>query len=348
MYLKQNVGIDLSMESFEVNFSALDYNFEKHCLGTTKFINENKGFNKLIAWVDKHCTPDIDVSFTIEFTGVYYERLAYFLKENNKVVHMVIPSKSKKYCQSLSIASKTDKLDARALSWMGLERKLPEWNPISTLFLSMRTLTREREELLKERTITLNRIHSLGFKEKSSKSTLERLEARLKLINEHIEEVEKEIYEIIKSDDNLHKNFQRVTTIPGVAFVTLATILAETDGFAAIKNQKQLTSYAGYDVKLMESGKYKGKSKISKQGNAHIRRVLHFPALTAIRYNISLSVFYGRVNDKKSKPMIAGVAVQRKLLCLIYAIWKSGDVYDPKYEANKQKSRMTIESSYSG
>jgi len=113
-----------------------------------------------------------------------------------------------------------------------------------------------------------------------------------------------------------------------------------TNGFEAIYNQKQLTSYAGLDVKIKESGKYIGKSKISKQGNAHIRRVLHFPAQTAIIHNKPMSVFYKRVNDKKKKPMIAGVGVQRKLLCLIYTLWKNDTTFDPFYEINKYTKIM--------
>lgn len=335
MNLKQNVGIDLSMDEFEANLSVIDNTFDKKCLGTRKFANNENGFNTLTAWVEKHKDKSLEESYTLEFTGVYYERFAYYLKEKGKVVHMVIPSKSKKYCESLSIASKTDKLDAQALSWMGLERKLRAWEPISLVFLSLRTLTREREELLREKTVVQNQMHATGKKVQSPETTIARYEARLDLILIQIEEIEGEIKKMITAHENLNQKFKKVVTIPGVALVTAATVIAETNGFSAILNQKQLTSYAGYDVMLKESGRYKGKSKISKQGNAHIRRVLHFPAQTAIIYNKPMTVFYERVNAKKIKPMIAGVGVQRKLLCLMYTIWKTDRVFDPNFETNK-------------
>ena len=335
MILKQNVGIDLSMEKFDVNISVIDPTFEKHCLGTSQFENNYEGFLSFIEWIEKHKDSSFEESYTIEFTGVYYEQLAYFLRNQNKIVHMVIPSKSKKYCESLSIASKTDKLDAQALAWMGLERKLRTWEPLSNLFLSLRSLTREREELLKERTAISNRLHAVDHKASPSKATIVRYNERLDLINDQIGEIESEIREMIKSDEKLNRKVENINSIPGVALITIATVVAETNGFASILNQKQLTSYAGYDVKLRESGKYKGKSKISKQGNTHIRRVLHFPAQTAITYNKPIGVFYERVNAKKVKKMIAGVAVQRKLLCLMYTIWKTDRVFDPNYETNK-------------
>lgn len=67
---------------------------------------------------------------------------------------------------------------------------------------------------------------------------------------------------------------------------------------------------------------------------------MHFPAQTAITYNKPLSMFYERVNAKKNKAMIAGVGVQRKLLCMIYSIWKSEKAYDPYYEINRRHSQI--------
>lgn len=334
-YLKQNVGIDVSMDDFEVNLSLLDKTFEKKCLGTGKFPNTPDGFTRFSSWMEKKKQTGINETYTLEFTGVYYERLAYFLKEKGKTVHMVIPSKAKKYCESLSIASKTDKLDAQALSWMGLERKLKQWKPVSKFFLELRTLTREREEILKEKTVVQNRMHANTFKANSSNNARERYNERINLLNQQVDQIEKEMHQLIKQDQKLENKVSKILTIPGVGFITAVTVLAETNGFAAILNQKQLTSYAGLDVKLRQSGKYIGKSKISKQGNSHLRRILHFPAQVAAMHNKPLSIFYERVNSKKIKPMIAGVAVQRKILCLIYCLWKNNTVFDPNYEYNK-------------
>lgn len=340
MLLKQNVGIDMSMESFDVNLTVLDDQFKKQCLGSRKFNNDIEGYKALVAWVNKRKDHQVRISFTIEFTGVYYEQLAYFLRGQNESVCMVIPSKAKRYCQSLSYASKTDKLDAQSLSWMGLERELRLWEPLSLLFLNMRNLTREREELLKERTVTKNRLHAAKKQALGQLNSVRRYHDRITMLNAQIDEIENELMKLLKEDEVVYDKFKNVITIPGVAFITAATIISETNGFAAILNQKQLTSYAGYDVKLNESGVFKGKTKISKQGNAHIRRVLHFPAQTAIIHNKPLSVFYERVNERKNKPMIAGVAVQRKILCLIYTLWKTDKTFDPYYEINKYRESL--------
>ncbi|MBK6681628.1 MAG: transposase [Ignavibacteriales bacterium] len=58
---------------------------------------------------------------------------------------IVLPSKSKKYMQSLSIKSKTDKVDAKNLARFALERKHDLWQPPTETFRKLRDLTRERE-----------------------------------------------------------------------------------------------------------------------------------------------------------------------------------------------------------
>ena len=117
--------------------------------------------------------------------------------------------------------------------------------------------------------------------------------------------------------------------------MSAATVVGETLGFTGFTNAKQLTSYAGFDVVLKESGAYKGKTRISKKGNKNIRRALYMPAMTAVRCNPTLKKFYERVKPTKAKPMIALVAVERKLLVLMYSLWKNEINYDPEYEQKK-------------
>ena len=52
----------------------------------------------------------------------------------------------------------------------------------------------------------------------------------------------------------------------------------------ASANQRQLVSYAGYDVIENQSGNRSGKTRISKKGNSRIRRILHLPAFNAVRF----------------------------------------------------------------
>ncbi|MBX0333141.1 IS110 family transposase [Pontibacter sp. HSC-14F20] len=143
--------------------------------------------------------------------------------------------------------------------------------------------------------------------------------------------------ELVEGNQHLAQKIHYLESIPGVSFISAATVVGETCGFNEISSAKQLASYAGYDVVLKESGTYRGSTKISKKGNSHIRSMLHMPSMTAVRVNPTLKLFYNRLKPNKAKPIVALVAVQRKLLLLMYSLYKKNEYYDPRFEIKKQQ-----------
>jgi hypothetical protein len=108
------------------------------------------------------------------------------------------------------------------------------------------------------------------------------------------------------------------------------------NGFQLFSSAAQLTSYCGYDVVENQSGKRKGKTRISKKGNAHIRKALHFPALNVVRFKTgTFPDLFERILDRTRIPMKGYVAVQRKLLCLIFTLWKKEQAFDPQFHLVK-------------
>ena len=151
-----------------------------------------------------------------------------------------------------------------------------------------------------------------------------------------------------KTGFNQFVKWSRKEALKGMGFMTVVTILAETNGFALITNRKQLTRYAGLDVPAHQSGPVDPKRHISKQGNVHIRTALYFPAIVSTQYNPQMKDFYGRLCARKTQSKMIGVtAAMRKLLLLIYSLWKSGEEYDPERDmpvsSKKKKEAETPE-----
>ncbi|MBD99111.1 MAG: hypothetical protein CMO34_04640 [Verrucomicrobia bacterium] len=157
----------------------------------------------------------------------------------------------------------------------------------------------------------------------------------IKEIDKQIATVKVEIENLINKDEHLKSKVDKLLSIKGVGVLTVATIIAETLGFQFVKNVKQLASYAGYDVVQRESGtSIKGKTKISKKGNRYIRNALYFPAMVACRYNESLKNTYIRIIEKKPSKMVGQIAIQRKLLILLYTLWKKDEMFIENYQKN--------------
>lgn len=329
--MKQNVGIDISKDDFKSSLSVLTSEFDVLTLGAKTLANSANGFTDLLEWVKATGEEKIAPTFTMEATGVYYESLAYFLIEQGYEVYVVLPNQSKKYAESLGAKSKTDKIDAKILAQMGIERKLRSWRPLSPCFITLKQLTRERDAIIQERTNVGNQLHAYKHQGKINSTSIGRSEKRIVILNAQIKEIEKEIAEVVKHDKKLNERFNNIQSIPGVGLITAVTIVAETNGFASINSIKQLTSFAGLDVRIIESGLWKGKSRISKKGNSHIRKALYFPTFTKIKIDNKTQQYYERLKLKKAKPMIAAVAIQRKLLGLIYTLWKKDEKFNPNY-----------------
>jgi hypothetical protein len=235
----------------------------------------------------------------------------------------------------LGIKSKTDKIDAEILSQMGLERNLPNWEPLSPNFRILKQLTRERDTLIVTSTRIKNYQHAYKHQGKVLEDSVVRTEELLVFLEHQKKTIETEIETVVSNDAPLKERLSYVLSIPGVGFITAVTIVAETNGFASVNNLKQLTSYAGLDVKIQESGQWKGKPKISKKGNKYIRKALYFPTFTKIKYDATTKEKYDRMKEKKGIPMVAAVTQQRKLLGLICTLWNKQEMFRPTMTDNQ-------------
>ena len=303
----------------------------KH-LRTKSFKNSKQGFESLIQWLCKLSDQTAPLHFTMEATGVYYESLAYHLWELDHIVHVLLPTKVKKFAESLNIKSKTDKVDSKILGQMGVERSLFKWSLSSKIYRTLRTLIRERQQLIKERTRCKNQLHAEMHTAEPLRTTLTRIRNHIKYLNKQVDAIEKELEKIVSKDSYVAQKVKNISTVPGLSKITIVTVISETFGFANISSIKQLSRCAGYDVQIRESGKWKGKSRISKKGNSHIRRALYMPSLSSVTHSATYNKFYNRLNDKKKNGLISGTAVQRKLLGLIYTLWKKDEVYIEDYQ----------------
>jgi transposase len=71
----------------------------------------------------------------------------------------------------------------------------------------------------------------------------------------------------IRSNKEMATKVENICTVKGLSDLTVATIVAETNGFELFDNQKQVVSYEGYDAVENQSGNQVSKAKISKKGN---------------------------------------------------------------------------------
>jgi len=327
--IRQSIGIDISKDSFDACISQIDNELNIKILATRKFKQSSNGFEELVNWVEKRINENVAIIFIMEATGVYHEQLAWFLHHQGHALSIILPSKAKKYIQSTDYKTKTDKVDAKALAQLGLERKMREWKPLSKNIYLLRALTREIDELNEERTALKGRLHAKDHAYHDYPKISKRVASRLKLIEKQIIQVRSQIEKTVEKDPVLKEKIAKLTSIKGVGFHTATVVIAETNGFEGIEKQGQIASYAGLDIVKNDSGTKQSKGRISKKGNARLRKILFMPGFNVIRFEVPVfKNLYNRLINKGKSKMQVYVAIHRKLLTILWTLWKNDAFFD--------------------
>ncbi len=144
------------------------------------------------------------------------------------------------------------------------------------------------------------------------------------------------------------RNIELLDEIPGIGFLTAATLIAEIGDFSLFNSPKALTAFFGLDPSVNQSGKFNGdRNKISKRGTRIGRRILFTIAMASIRttrngkeINPVLKEFYtSKCVSKKKKAAL--VAVMHKLLHYIFAVLRDQKPFEIRKPDDHQTWRTT-------
>lgn len=340
--VKQVVGVDVAQKELVVCLGRMHDDWKPELCASKGFANTSKGFEALLAWLKKQTSEGISTRFVMEATGVYHEAFAHFLVDQDKEVSIVLPNKMSNYMRTLDVKTITDKTSSEAIARFGLERNLDTWKKPRPILFQMKQLTRERDQIVQERTVAKNQLHAEEVGAYPLKSSLNRIKQRIKLLDKQEDAIMEELTELIHQDQEIKETVDRMCSIPGIGLLTAAVILSETNGFELIRNKRQLASYAGFDVTEKQSGtSVKSKPRISKRGNKYLRKALYMPTLSVVKSNEHFKAFFARLVSKHGIKMKAAVAVQRKLLELTYTLYKNKTTYNADYNSCEQTEAPT-------
>ena len=318
------VGIDISKLTFDV--AVLQNGTYQH----RHFDNNSGGFVHCIKWVKSFKTPAL---FCMEATGIYGLALAKYLCQQQQKTIVANPIQTHAFAKMEMSRNKTDKADAKSIARyaqhldnQGLSNKAL-YTPKDPDFERIQFLVTRIDQLNKMRTQEGNRIDvSLD------KAAVQSVKAMCRFIDQQLLCVQKKIAGIVKHNNLLNEQVQLLTSIKGMGDKTAWAILAYMGDVSLFNNAKQISSYAGLNPSIEQSGSSINRSRLSKMGCARLRKSLYMPALVAVRYNPLMMALYDRLQAKGKPKKVALVAVMRKLLVLAYGVLKSGKPFDINYQ----------------
>jgi transposase len=315
------LGLDVAKRTVDAAL-LLDNGRYRH----RQFTNSTTGFTQLAAWLRHHATRPVHAG--LEPTGTYGNALALFLYQHGTRVSVINPTRIHAFAQSELSRNKTDPLDAALIARFVATQQPPSWTPPPPEQRQLQALVRRVEALQAMRQQERNRLNLEG----DDSLVADSLREHLAHLDTQLRHLRQRLRQHVRAYSQLQHQHDLLQSIPGIGETTALKLLAEMPGLAQWSSARQAVAYAGLNPQQRTSGSsVRGRSHLSKIGNARLRRALYLPAVVAMRCNPLLKEFAQRLRERSKPPMVIVGAVMRKLLHQAYGVLKHGQPFDPHY-----------------
>lgn len=258
----------------------------------------------------------------MESTGGYHALLAQQAHRAGLRVYVLNARDVYYYAKALGARSKTDRVDARLIARYLVEHhaSMHAWQPARGGQDTVQSLLRRRARVSSHAAalrLALNGIESLSEPLARVQEQLDRL----------MERIDQDVERLLAVDADLSARRAALRTIAGVGAqgsALLAVLLSRID-FA---NADALVAYSGLDPRANDSGTKIGRRRLSKRGSATLRRQAYLAAFAASRSK-AFRPTYLALKGRGFAPTQALVILGRKILRIAWAIWHSGQTFDP-------------------
>ena len=239
---------------------------------------------------------------------------------------MVNPARIKYAGLRRGQGNKTDRADARLIAEYAARERPAVWHPPTAAVRELQALSRRRDELRQLAARDKTRLAAPGLSAAARVS----ITRTVAFLGEEADRLQAQADDLIAATDTLRADADLLRTIPGIGPVAAQVLLAELPDPSRFDSAQQAAAYAGLAPREYRSGTSVHKrTRLSKAGNARLRKALYLPAMTAIRFNPLVGAFYARlVGAGKAKRAALGACL-RKLLMIAYGVLKSRTPFDP-------------------
>lgn len=299
-----SVGIDVSQKELEVAWLKSDGRVVRRT-----YVNNTKGCCALTAACKKHgmnkATPCV-----LESTGDLHLLSAITLARAGLNVKVINPLITKRYEKSDIRGAKTDRIDARRLAQIGADKlSLPSFSPDKANICASKILS---SLAILDRTTQKLRAHQRCWQATQKKLGLpvvSQLDEVLAAIKQERERLLALLRETLSPQT---REFVKQTR--GLSLNQAAIIEAALNG-ASFTRREQLVAYLGLDIKVRQSGRWRGQEHLSKRGRPYIRKVLYQIAWGLVRNNHEPArIYYEKLRAAGKPYTVALLAVARKFL----------------------------------
>lgn len=257
----------------------------------------------------------------VEATNTFHLDLVEEAYAQGHTVYVVDGYRLNRYRESVGGRAKTDAKDAELLlRYLEREgRDLRPWTPPPAGYALLQRLLHRRAAVVQARVSLTQSLAGLPELKTATRDLLQRLSRLDQLIQKLIGQASRQT--------GLAVEITRCQAIEGIGPMT-ATALANAFRRGAFRSSDAFIAFLGLDVRVRESGTYRGKRRLTKQGDSEIRRLLFNAAMAARRFP-RWQPTYARYVQRGLKPIQALVILARKLARVAFALMRNQSNYEP-------------------
>lgn len=243
------------------------------------------------------------------------------LQHAGLAVAVVNPRQVRDLARARGRLAKTDAIDATMIALFGaLMRPSPLPAPVAGR-AAFGALVARRRQLIDMLIAEKNRL------EHAEASVRRWIEESLFALKSQLAGVDAAIAIAIDGDPELVRRRDILVSVPGVATLTAAVILAEMPELGAI-GSRQAAALVGVAPVNHDSGAHRGERHIAG-GRPSVRCALYMATLSAVRHEPTLKAFHQRLRLAGKKPKVALVAAMRKLVTLLNTLLQRDQLWRP-------------------
>jgi len=313
------IGIDISKSTLDA--SSVKWN-EKNTFHDS-FLNKTLGFKQLVKWFSKNASTEDKILVCLEHTGYYSQALCEFLTKKRIDYALINPLKIKR---SMGLQrGKSDKADSKVIAMYGLkfQEELHIGTALKDELLDLQLLLTHRKRL-QDNELALQRQekhlkHCVSGK--TVKLILRNIKRTRVYISKHRKDFEKELDVFLAASPAIKKSYDLLTSIPGVGPMIAMNTIVCTRNFVQFNDPRKFSCYCGVAPFKNESGtSVRRGTRVSFFGNKKMKSLLNFGAMTAVKCDPQLKVYYQKkVAEGKSKMSVLN-AVRNKLIHRMFAV----------------------------
>ena len=258
------------------------------------------------AWLGSLYGP---VWIAIEPTSSYHLEVVEQAHARGVEVYLINPRQLVHYRLAVNERNKTDPADAWLLAryLMREASSLRPFKPQCAKAQRLWALLKRRATVVKARTQIDQSFRETKLSIKALFSEIQRLLTR----------IDKQILALIRTL-GWWPDYQRCLSIPGVGPLNAAALVS-TFHRGVFAGSDAFVAFIGLDVRQRESGKYKGKRKLTKCGEAETRRLLFCASQGARSYPLFDHYYQNQLTKGLSK-IAAKVVLARKITRIAFTL----------------------------